>query len=89
MRRTRARSCLEDEPCWRVLGAAYKLVKGRDGVAVGVSQLARTARVRNAEARRLASYLAGKNLVTFTRGRVALTSTGLANVVWSLRPPAG
>lgn len=63
---------LKDEPSWRMLGAVHKLTKGRAGVTVGISQLAKAAKIESAaEARRLATWLAGKRLLTFERGRAA------------------
>jgi hypothetical protein len=79
MLRTKKGKCLENEPCWRVLGTLHRLAKGRAGVAVGVSKMAKAAKVSDAEGRRLAAYLAGMYLVTFDRGRVALTRAGLSN----------
>jgi hypothetical protein len=72
---------LKEEPSWRMLGAGHKLAKGRVGVTLGISQVAKAAKVKlPTEARRLATWLAGKRLLTFDRGRVALTPLGL-NVV--------
>jgi hypothetical protein len=83
---TAARRCLEDEPCWRVLGEAYKPTDGKAGVTVGVEQLAKAAKVKPDETRRLAAYLSRMGFATFHRGRLALTEAGVLNVRRSLRP---
>ena len=69
-----------------MLGAVHRLAKGRVGVTVGIHQLGKAAKVKPpAEVRRLADYLARLKFITFSRGRAALTETGLSNVLRSLR----
>lgn len=53
--------------------------RGAAGVSAGIDRLAKVAGVPAAEARRLAAWLAGKKLVTYSRGRVGLTDVGMSH----------
>ena len=56
-------------------------------MTVGINQLARAAKVKPEETRRLMGFLSRMRFLTFSRGRAALTPGGLASVASGMRLP--